>query len=226
MPIHNPLLFLIKVKKGAEMEKIRLLFLAVILSTGIIGCSHYSSNIPLKENMNTQMHMDIANAGILDHRGVNGSLPVISASASRLLVEATKFPDVSGRLNAEELSLLLSQPVELAIATQQLRNLGQRLGYRYVVVGEQGAYPVTERSTWDVIVVVPTPVVVVAGSIPINTSQKQGVMHATRVLRVIDLEHAQIISESYELLRDHNDEGEFTSGEIAKGLSSMNLAKE
>lgn len=209
------------------MKFVRFVVISVFIGMGLAGCTHhYASSLALKENRYEQTKKDTAVAGVLDRRGVSGAQSMISKSVTKVLVEKAEVPDVSGRLTAEEIALLLSQPVELALARPQLHDLKQRLGYRFVIVGEQGGDSVTESSYWDVGMVIPAAVVVIYFSIPVEISREQGVMNATRVLRVIDLEQAQIVSESYALLRDHKDEGEFTGGEIVDGLASMKLVKE
>jgi hypothetical protein len=207
------------------MRKIIFVIITAFLCGFTIGCTHYSSKLPLGEDLNAQVQNKIAVAGILDRRSVNGARPALSVSATKLLVEEAKIPDVSGQLNNEELSLLLAQPLELAVTTRLLKSLGQRIGQRYVVVGEQGAYPITELTVWDSLIVIPAGYVVVWFTVPIPISQQHGIMHATRVLRVIDLDQARIVGESFALLRDKHDAGEFTRGEISDGLSNINLER-
>lgn len=209
------------------MKFVMFVVITFFLGMGFTGCTqHYASSLALKENRYEQMKNGTGVAGVLDRRGISGASPMISVPVTKLLVEKAKVPDVSGQLKADEIMLLLSSPVELAVAKPQLHNLRQRLGYRFVIVGEQGGDSVMERAYWDVGLVIPAAVVIIYVSIPVEISRELGVMHATRVLRVIDLEQAQIVGESYTLLRDHRDEGEFTGGEIADGLASIKLAKE
>ena len=203
------------------------LIAVIFLSIAFMGCTHhYVSHLPIQEKSQIQPQKNTAVAGILDRRGVSGAGPAHSLSATKILVEKANLPDVSGKINAEDLVLLLKQPIELSLAAAKLRDLKQRLGYRYVLVGEQGGDPATVRSFWDMGMIVPLGVIIVYFTIPIETSREHGIMHATRVLRVIDLEQAQIASESYALLRDRKEESEFSGGEISDGLSNMKLAKE
>ena len=70
---------------------------------------------------------------------------------------------------------------------------------------------------------VPTPWVIVWWNFPVPVSRRNAVPHATRILRVVDLGTATVVGESYELLRDRPDGGEFSDGEVRGGLSAMSL---
>jgi len=209
------------------MKRICFFVMAVLVSTGTIGCtSHYTSSIPLTGNMSSQLSNEIAVAGVLNRQGLPGIQSSLSESSTKLLVEKSKVPDMSAKLMYEDILLLLSQPVELVVATPKLHELKQRIGYRYAIVGEQGADPVTELSYWDMGIGIPIPPVLIMFNVPIKLSQQAGVKHATRVLRIVDLEQAEIISEYYALLLDHNDVGAFTEDEIAEGVTTMKIGKE
>lgn len=97
-----------------------------VLLAGLFGCSHYSSNLPLPKDFGAQTRKNTAAAGILDRRGLNGTTPTISMSATKLLVEETRVSDVSGALKSDEFSLLLSQPIELAMAKKRVQDIGNR----------------------------------------------------------------------------------------------------
>ena len=125
----------------------------------------------------------------------------------------------------EDLTLLLSQPVELNLAAAKLNDLRQRVGYKYVLVGEEGGYPTTRIIYWDFVIVIPAGPVIITLAIPAPISQKHGIFDATRILRVIDLENATIVGESFDLLRAEEDDDEFSGGQISDGISNMKLGK-
>ena len=193
---------------------------AVALVSVAAGCSNYRGAYALLQHL--QVDGDLAVGGLLDRRAgtTNGAL---SAHGTTMLAQRAGAPDESARLAAAEIDLLLSGPAELALNAGQLAALRQRVGHRYVLVGEEGREPVTHVLFWDVLIVVPSPWFAVAWNIPVAVSRKDGVPHATRVLRVIDLASATVVAESYELLRDAPDEGEFSDGEVNAGLTAMGL---
>jgi hypothetical protein len=181
--------------------------------------------LQLVENLRAQTKHNTAAAGILDHRAVSGAAPMVAAKPTRLLVKESKLPDVTTKLNTEDLTLLLSQPVELNLAAAKLNDLRQRVGYKYVLVGEEGGYPTTRIIYWDFVIVIPAGPVIITLAIPAPISQKHGIFDATRILRVIDLENATIVGESFDLLRAEEDDDEFSGGQISDGISNMKLGK-
>ncbi|TMB48187.1 MAG: hypothetical protein E6J56_25560 [Deltaproteobacteria bacterium] len=186
------------------------------------GCSHYHGAYELDSGLRQQVRGDLAVAGVLDRRsGEESTVPCARGTAA--LARRAGAPDVSGRLDASEVALLLSGPAQLSLNAPQLAALRDRLGHRYVVVGEEGREPVTHVLFWDVFVVVPTPWVIVWWNFPVPVSRRNAVPHATRILRVVDLGTATVVGESYELLRDRPDGGEFSDGEVRGGLSAMSL---
>lgn len=186
------------------------------------GCSHYHGAYALDPGLQQQVRGDLAVGGLVDRRsGAAGG--TLSAQGTSTLAQQAGAPDVSAQLDAAEIALLLSGPAALSLNAAQLAALRERLGHRYVLVGEQGREPVTHVFFWDVFIVIPMPYVVVWFNIPVEASRQDGVPHATRVLRVIDTANATVVGESYDLLHDAPQDGEFSDGQVGSGLTAMGL---
>jgi hypothetical protein len=190
---------------------------------GVTACGHYRTALPVPEPLRGQVRADLAVGAIVDRHSGGTAGGEIAGGATRSLVERAQGTDVSGQLTDGELALLLSAPSDLAMRAGELSQLRERLGRRYVLVGERGSQPVNHVLFWDALIVIPAPYVTVWFTIPIPVSREPGVPHATRVLRVIDLAEAAIVAESYELLRDRPDEGEFSAGQVRAGLRALEI---
>lgn len=198
--------------------------LAICLGMVIGGCSHYHGALPLPEAARDDLRGGLAVVGVLDRRLPESSTAAVSLSATRLLVTAAKASDLSDRVNADEVAFLLSSPAKLLVESTRLQELRRRLGHRYAVVGEQGSTVVTYLLMWDAVWVIPLPFVAVVFTTPFQMSNDPAAQRATRVLRVVDLETASIVGESYEVLRDSSGDGEFTGREFASGLTAMRVS--
>lgn len=191
----------------------------------LFGCSHYQNALPLKTDPQSTIKGAIAVAGVLDCQ-VKDKKPFPCKDATERLVKDSGFPDHSAKITSDDLALLLADPLTLSVYRQQLSDIRQRLGFRYALAGKQGAHAVSSYTIWQVIVVVPIPPVVVWFTIPVPVSEKHGFLGSERILRVVDLDQAKVVSESFTLLRDHDANGILQSTDITEGISSMMLSKE
>lgn len=193
----------------------------LLLLGAAAGCGHYRGVYPLAAGLQQQARGDIAVGGLLDRRG--GANGTNAAQQSLALAQQAGAVDASGRLGGAEIALLLSGPAELLLNAPKLAALHERLGHRYVLVGEAGREPVAHVLFWDLFIVVPTPYIVLWFNIPVEVSREDAVAHATRVLRIVDLATATVVGESFALLRDAPEEGEFSESEMGAGLTEMGL---
>jgi hypothetical protein len=190
----------------------------------VFGCSHYKGALAIDKNLKTQVKKDLAVGGILTRQTASNTKSAISPEASKLLMNEIISKNVTVQLSSEELELLLSGPTELSMSEQTLRNLKDRIGHRFVIVGEQGGYPISRILYWDIGYCIFLGAAIICSAIPVKMSEVHDYFrNAKRIIRVIDLDQARIIGESYEVLRDEEDGNIFTSGQISDALDYLNF---
>jgi hypothetical protein len=185
------------------------------------GCSHYKGAIPIDEKCRAQVKNDLVVGGILTRQAATKNTPSTSEEANKLLMKGVNCTTSPAQISSEDLALLLSGPSELSINAQYLRKMKQRLGHRFVMVGEQGGYPISKYLNWGIGWFIPAGPVIIFGSFPVTLSKEHDIQHAKRIIRVVDLDQARIIGESYEVLRDEDDGENFTSGQVSNAISSL-----
>jgi hypothetical protein len=116
----------------------------------------------------------------------------------------------------------MGSPAELAARHAELQLLRDRLGHRYVLAGEQGADPVLHQTMWDMVFAVPLGYVIITFTVPVPISRETGVRHGTHIVRVIDLDEATIVAESFELLRG-TEHADFSDEQVREALHSIGL---
>lgn len=191
----------------------------------LYGCSHYKNAVPLTGDTQSAIKENIGVAGVLNCQ-VKDRQPFLCKDSTERLAKDSGFPNYSEKMTPDDLALLLADPLTLSVYGQQLGAIRQRLGSRYILAGKHGAHAVSSYTIWHVIVVIPIPPVVAWFTIPVPISAKHGLLSSEQVLRIVDLEQAKVVSESYSLLRDYEADGILSSSEITDGLSRMMLLKE
>ena len=190
------------------------------------GCSHYRSSMKLDASVNAHVVNDLAVGGILDRSAGGESQPTIASEPTKLLIEMAQGVDRSTSMGPKTLGFLLQSPLELSMNAETLRKVQGVLGHRYVLLGAQGSSPVRHVVYWRPIIIIPAPYVIISFAFDVKVSQKANVAHASRLVRVVDLENATILAESLEVLRDDAAGSGFTRRQVLDALQAVNVAKE
>jgi hypothetical protein len=131
--------------------------------------------------------------------GAGGCGAAAERLASHLASEAG-LPDVSATLSADDLELLTSDPLGFGLGAAPRAALRERIGRSRLLVLECVDARVLQYGQWDVLVVVPPPVLLIL-PIPVIHGLTWNVRHAGVAVRFVDLEAGRIEAESFQLLR-------------------------
>jgi hypothetical protein len=188
----------------------------------LAGCSSFRSQLPLPSPVVASVGADLAVAGVLarptsDTAGGASASPEEAAA----LADATGRPLVQPALDTTELRILLQPPAALAASRHALERIRQRVGHRYAAVAARDAIGLRHRTTWDVIVVLPTPWIIFFWNWPIPMSSPKTVPHDTSVVRIVDLDRAAILGESFLLRRGKARGKPFTTGQLSGALEEI-----
>jgi hypothetical protein len=137
------------------------------------------------------------------HDAAVAGAPGCGAAAERLashLASESGLPDSSAALSADELALLTSDPLGFGLGAAPRAALRERLGRSRWLVLECVDARVLQYEQWDVLVVVPPPVLLIL-PIPVIHGLTSDVPQAGIAMRFVDLEAGRIEAESFQLLR-------------------------
>ncbi len=195
--------------------------LIVVLAVLFAGCTSYRTATPIPAGLAGTVGPDIGAAGVLVESGPDGGRPRASTEEGAALAEALGGPVMSPPLDAATLELLLQQPDGLAASAPALRELRDRLGHRFAAVGWRRVVPLSHSSFWNVIIVIPIPYIWVWLNFPVQMSGDSGVPHDERIMRIVDLDRAEIVSESYLLARGKASEKPYSRRQLSAALKKM-----
>jgi hypothetical protein len=200
--------------------------LALAILLGTTGCvTKFRTAAPLSENQQRVVAKDLAVAGVLTRRpGESGArLPKASARFARL----TGADDQSSSMSEQDLEVLLASPSTIRSSTSALQDVANRIGHRYVLVGEASTAPTDERKSWIIQIVVPIPFLWISFGIPVEYASTLDAPHATASARVIDLQRGEILAASFEVGSDidADEVPEFANSAASRAVKRMSLAK-
>jgi len=193
----------------------------VVLSALLAACTSFRAATPIPPSLAEIIRSDIAAAGVLVESDLAASAPEASTGEGVALATALNQPAVSPPLDASTLALLLQQPDELAASAAALRDVRARLGHRFAAVGWRRVVPLSHSSDWNVVVVIPIPYVWVWFSYPVRMSGEDGVPHDERIMRIVDLDRAEIVSESYLLERGKANRDPYSRRQLSAALAKL-----
>ena len=130
-------------------------------------------------------------------------------------------------MSEQDLEGLLASPSTIRNSTSELQALANRVGNRYVLVGEASTAPTDERKKWIIQIVVPIPYLWISFGIPVEYASALDAPHATVSARVIDLQRGEILAASFEVGSDIDaDEAPaFDNSAASRAIKRMSLAK-
>jgi len=201
--------------------RLLLLVLLLVLPVLLAACTSFRTATPIPPSLAKTLGSDIAAAGVLVESGAGGAAPSASADEGAALAEALGRPVMSSPLDASSLELLLQQPDGLAASASGLRELRARLGHRFAAVGWRRVVPVSHSSFWNVVVVIPIPYIWVWFNYPVRMAGESGVPHDEQIMRIVDLERAEIVSETYLLARGKASEKPYSRRQLSAALKKM-----
>ncbi|MGH0036063.1 MAG: hypothetical protein ACQGVK_13630 [Myxococcota bacterium] len=197
---------------------------AVVALAGLVGCSSFRSQLPLPPPGESALAGDLGVAGVLTRppegapdAGVYAASPEEGAA----LAEAVGRPLARPTLDTPALRLLLQPPAALAASGHALAEVRQQLGHRYAAVAARDAIELRHRTTWDVIIVIPTPWIIFWWNWPIPMSSPKTVPHDTAVVRIVDLDGARIVGESFLLRRGKARGKPFKKSQLSDALEEL-----
>ena len=206
--------------------RVRLALLAMLCTATSLACaSHYRNAIPLSDAQLPEVLTGLAIAGTLENRRAVVPKPLRVGEATARLAAGVGVRDLSSTVATEELQLLLAAPAQLRLRRDELADLRQRLGCRYIVAAELAEVPVRWQKRWVMEMIVPVGYTIVVFPIPITYSHKYGIPHTSLEVRVVDLEGGEIVGESYEVLRSESLEGSLGGREVQRALDAIRLAE-
>ncbi len=171
------------------------LALLAVLTTGCV--TQFRSAAPLATAEARVVAADLAVAGVLARRP--GEAGTTEPAAAAALSAESGAPDASAKLSISDLSLLLASPARLRARSEQRRAIEQRVGHRFVLVGEASAAPTDELRSWIVQIVIPIPFIWISFGIPFQYAANANVPHATTSTRIVDLESGAIVAATFQV---------------------------
>ncbi len=145
----------------------------------------------------------------------------LAAPVSLRLAQASGLADLTGRLTAGDSAQLLAEPSRLVFARDGLRALQERVGQRYVLIGELGTSRIGTSQEWVAILWF-TPFV----AVPFPFARREGVDQPAFALRVVDLETGRIEAEFFAMLSRKTARRGLSQDQLEAALRAMGLAEE
>lgn len=195
------------------------LCVAVIACLWLVGCTGFRSATPIPAERAQSLPTEIVAAGVLVESPDPGAGDSVSTEESAALAQALGASAIGEAPDAETLALLLLPPDALAVQSTSLGELANRWGSRYAAVGWRRTIPLAHSSSWNVIIVIPIPYIWFWFNWPIPLSGESGVPHDARIVRIVDLEQAEIVSEAYRIERGRAKRKPFSQRQLADALS-------
>lgn len=204
-----------------------------LLAVALGGCSSFRSHLslpPPSASGGSAIGDDLAVAGVLarplpsadlDRPGAPLAPTAVSPGEGEALARAVGRPLVRPALDAPELGLLMQPPAALAASAGALSRIRDRIGHRYAAIAARDALGLRHRTTWDVIVVLPTPWIIFFWDWPIAMSNPSIVPHDTASVRIVDLDRAVIVGESFLLRRGKAKGRPLDAGQLEEALEEI-----
>jgi hypothetical protein len=180
--------------------------LALVCLGGLTGCvTRFHTGASLGRDHQRLVAGDLAIGGVLTRRPGEAGARLPEATAR--FASITGAEDRSATLSDQDLEVLLASPSEMREAVAQLHSLSNRIGHRYVLVGEASTAPTDVQRSWIIQVILPIPFLWISFGIPVQYASYPDLPHSTVSARVIDLERGEILAASFEV-RSGIDPGE------------------
>lgn len=193
----------------------------LLLATGCI--TQFRTAAPLAPEETRLVASDLAVAGVLARKPGEPGTP--SREAALHLASISGARDGTAEFSPDDLVLLLASPSSIHAAADRLRVLEERIGNRFVLVGEASTAPTDEFRSWIIQIVLPIPFIWISFGIPVNYAANPDVPHATTSTRIIDLRRAEIVSAYFQIDAkiDPEDTPSFRPATAARALQRMAL---
>ena len=209
---------------GRKPLRVSILILVVLLCT--TGCvTNFRTGIPLHPDRRSDVVEDLAVAGVLTRRpGESGTK--LQASAARL-AKLSGADDQSASMSELELVALLDSPSAIRDSMRSFASLAERIGHRYVLVGEASTAPTDELKSWIIQIVVPIPYIWISFGIPVEYASNQDAPHETVSARLIDLREGKILAASFEVGSDidADETPAFKNSAASRAVKRMAIAR-
>lgn len=197
-------------------------WISVILAGAFAsGCAlHHHGVVSVREDIRSGVQTDLAVVGALDLRQPTNQPSLQSVEATRVLVGQIDLPNASEHVSPEDVATMLATPETIRGHAKELAQLERRVGHRYVLAGALVTVPVDETRRW---------VAEVSGTymlveIPFTYAHSPAAPYVAVALRVVDLESAEVIAESFEI-SPHCADGRFDEKYVASALLSLGLRR-
>jgi len=211
----------------AEGVRRTALWLALSLALAGSACSNFRSALPLAPrpaaggSERAAVARDLTAAGVLFEREPGQGPAEAPAGEAVALAEALGVEASEPPLDVASLLLLLEPPASLAARSAELQSLRSRLGHRYAAVASRGVTRLGHSSTWDVILVIPTPWIFLWFNWPIPIQSPSTHPHDADVARIVDLDRAEIVAESFVVRRGAAKQKPYDRGQLEDAFEAL-----
>ncbi len=194
---------------------------ACLLVVPLAGCISFRDSNPIPHSLGPSIASDIVAAGVLVEPPPGRGAPEASSDEVQHLADALGRTAASPALDVATLEMLLQPPDLLAANAARLRDLRGRLGHRFAAVAWRRTSPLRHSTTWNATIIVPLPIIWVFFNWPIPMTSPSTVPHDARMVRIVDLERAELVSESFLMARGSADEKPFTRRQLSSALGEI-----
>jgi len=200
----------------------RRLALVIGAALAITSCTSYTGGAILEPYDVATVRGSLGVAGVLRRPTTPEGAAIASEVGTRNVARASGFSAPEEPLSVAELDTLLSPPEVLALKPPSLDAIRTKLGYRYALVGEEGVADVTHIRVWHVGILIPLGLTATVIDVPVKVFQQEGFQHASRGLRLIDLEQGLVLGEGIQVMRGQSD-SPYSRGEASSALARLGL---
>ncbi len=204
----------------------RAVLAGVVAIVALGGCASFRDSNPIPQHLGPSIAGDIVAAGVLIEPPPGQGAPQAAVEEAGHLADALGRASALPALDVASLELLLQPPDLLSANATKLRDLRFRLGHRFAAVAWRRTSQLRHSTTWNATIVVPLPFLWVFFNWPIPVTSPSSVAHDARMVRIVDLERAELVSESFLVTRGSADEKPFTRRELRSALDEIEWGKE
>ena len=199
--------------------------LLVFILTTLFGCYSYSGGMRVSGEMLAPLSASISAAGILDRReSAAGGVQTLEGGGEAL-AKSLGIRNADGILSAEELAVVESSPAMLQIKVDQLANIRDQIGTRFLLTGSAGVELVDLQKRWVIGIVIPLLYTAVVIPIPVTFSSEKGVVRQSVTTRIVDLETGEIVGSSVHVSLDESNGEKYPFGRVRSAVRAMGLRK-
>lgn len=206
---------------SSTSRAIALLLVVAVVSSGCFV--PYRTGYLVEAGTQSRWSGDLSAAGVL-HVGPGGESQLVPGAAEAIAAELD-IQHVGTQLTPEDLAVLNAPPEELGRHREQLTDIYDRVGSRYLIAGMVASDTSDMNKRWVIMVLIPLFVTILTLPIPVTYDEKFGDERKVMTLRVVDLESARVVAAAVSAETGKLSEPELDQSGMAATLQQIPLTK-